>query len=403
MNTIATKQNQTKGGIPFAIWAITFCAFGIGTTEFVLVGLLPTIASDLGISISNTGSLVTLYALGVAIGGPIFTALTGKIEYKRLLLLTIAVFVIGNAIAFFASDILLLQISRVITGTTHGVFFGYAVIVASNMVADDCKATAISLVFAGLMISTVIGVPLGTYIGSHFGWKMTFLAVVFWGILGFIILSLSLSKQPKPTETLRLKDLPKVFQNRSVLVVLFANIFAYTGTFVLFTYLSPVLENITGFSLDTINIILLIFGVGVAAGNMVGGRISNRKPSTTLVYLFVFHAIMLFVLSFALTSKPFVIVALLLFGFFAYSNVPALQLLVVQLSERKFPGSGGLASALNVSAFNIGAASGSFIGGRIVDSSLTLNATPWIGGLFVIVAIVLALINLRSNHDNATA
>lgn len=398
MNTMTTKEKQVKKGIPFAIWAIAFCAFGIGTTEFVLVGLLPTIANSLGISISSTGTLITLYALGVAIGGPVFTVLTGKIEHKKLLLLTIIVFIAGNATAFFAKDILMLQLSRIITGSAHGVFFGYAVTIASNMVTQDRKATAISLVFAGLMISTVIGVPLGTYIGSHFGWKITFLTIAVWGIIGLFILSFSLPNQPRATETLKLKDLPKVFRNTSVLIVLLANIFAYTGTFILFTYLSPILEKITGFSLDTINIILLIFGIGVALGNMTGGRISNRNPSKTLVYLFTFHAVMLFMITFVLMSKPLMIIALLIFGFFAYSNVPALQLLVVQLSEKKFPGSGSIASALNVSAFNIGAASGSFIGGLVMDSSLTLHATPWVGGLFVVAALLLAVVNLRSNH-----
>ncbi|GAB3800704.1 MFS transporter [Spirosoma humi] len=387
----------TSTRIPFAIWALTFCAFGIGTTEFVLVGLLPTIAHHLGISISSTGSLVTLYALGVAIGGPVCTALTGKLEQKKLLLMTMTVFMIGNTLAFLAHDILLLQISRLITGTTHGVFFAYAVIIAGNMVADDRRATAISLVFAGLMISTVIGVPLGTYIGSRYGWKMTFLAVVIWGVLGLFILSVSLSRQPKPAEPLRLKDLPKVFKNTAVLIVLFSNIFAYARTFVFFTYLSPVLEKMTGFSPDAINFILLIFGVGVALGNMVGGRISNRKPSKTLVYLFLFHALMLFILSFVLASKPMIVIVLMLFGFFAYSNVPALQLLVVKLSERKYPGSGGIASALNVSAFNVGVALGSSVGGFVENSSLTLAATPWIGGCFVIIALGLALWNWQRN------
>jgi DHA1 family inner membrane transport protein len=391
------KEQVSPAKIPFAIWALTFCAFGIGTTEFVLVGLLPTIAADLSISVSSTGFLVTLYALGVAIGGPVFTLLIGKIEHKKLLLLTIAVFIIGNSIAFLADDIILLQISRIITGTTHGVFFAYAVIIAGNMVKDNQKATAISWVFAGLMISTVIGVPLGTYIGSHYGWKMTFLTVVIWGILGLVILSLSLPKQPKPTKTLRLKDLPKVFKNTSVLIVLAANILAYAGTFVFFTYLSPILENITSFSPSTINFILLIFGVGVASGNVVGGRISNRRPSKVLVYLFLFHAVMLFILTFALTNKAMIILALVLFGFFAYSNVPALQLLVVKLSERQFPGSGGIASALNVSAFNIGVALGSYTGGLVENSSLTLKATPWIGGIFVIVALVLSLWNWKRN------
>lgn len=398
MNTITTRHNKH---LPLAIWALAICAFGIGTTEFVLIGLLPVIASDLQISISSTGLLVTLYALGVAIGGPLFTALTGKMEYKGILLLTVAVFVLGNTVAFFASNIFLLQFSRVITGTTHGVFFAYAVIIVSGMVSDDRRATAISLVFAGLMISTVIGVPLGTYIGSHYGWRSTFLAVVIWSVFALLLLYFSIPKQPKPAATLKLKDLPKVLRNGPVLIVLFSNIFAYTGTFVLFTYLSPVLENITGFSLSAINIILLVFGIGVALGNIVGGRISNQKPSKVLVYLFLLHAVILLFLAFVLTSKTIIIITLVLFGFFAYSNVPALQLLVVRLSEEKFPGSGGIASALNVSAFNVGAASGSFIGGRVADSYLTMNATPWIGSLFVMIALLLAIINLRGRHDES--
>ncbi|WP_343744850.1 MFS transporter [Chitinophaga sp.] len=383
--------------IPFAIWSLTFCAFAIGTTEFVLVGLLPAIAKDLAISISSTGTLVTLYALGVAFGGPVFTALTGRTGHKKILLLTLAVFITGNTIAFFANTILLLQISRVITGTTHGVFFGYAVVIAGNMAPQNRRATAIAIVFAGLMISTVVGVPLGTYIGSHYGWKMTFLAIIIWGSAAMIVLGLSLPKQSGPTAALKLNDLPKVLKNEAVWIVLMANIFAYTGTFVLLTFLSPVLENMTGFSPGAINYILLVLGIGVALGNIVGGHISNHRPSTVLVFLFLFHAITLFILSLVITSQSIIIVALLLFGFFAYSNVPALQLLTVKFSENKFPGSGGIASALSVSAFNIGAAAGSFIGGVVAGSSPGLKATPWIGGIFVIVAWGFSLWNWNRN------
>jgi len=385
--------------IPFAIWALTFCAFGIGTTEFVIVGLLPTIANDLSISISSTGLLVTLFALGVAIGGPLFTALTGKIERKKLLLFTVVIFTIGNLIAFFADGVMLLQLSRVITGTTHGVFFANAVIIASNTVADNKKASAISLVFAGLLVSTATGVPLGTYIGVNYGWRMTFLSIAVWGMLSLIILSYLLPGQEKPTESVKLKDLPMVLKNTSVLMVLLSNIFAYTGTFIVFTFLTPLLEKITGFSANTINIILLVYGVGVALGNIAGGWISNHKPSKILVYLFFSHTIVLFILSLVLTIKFAIIITLFLLGFFAFSNVPALQLLVVQLSERKFPGSAGIASSLNVSAFNIGAAAGAYIGGLVVDSTLTITATPWVGGLFVIVALLFGILNWQRNKS----
>ncbi|MGO4289701.1 MFS transporter [Chitinophaga sp. RAB17] len=389
-------EQATSKKIPSAIWALTFCIFGFGTAEFVVVGLLPSIASDLSVPLSSTGLLVTMYALGIAIGGPLFTALTGSIERKKLLILTLLSFVLGNMIAFFAKDISMLLMSRVITGAANGLFLAHAVVVASNMVADNKKATAISLVFSGLMISTVVGAPLGTYIGTHYGWSNTFLAIIIWAMVGLVTLGIVLPQQPKPTAALRLRDIPDVFRSSSVLIVLLSNIFAYTGTFVLFTYLSPILKNITGFSGNAINLVLLIFGVGVAIGNFAGGRLSDRKPSRTLVYLFLFHAIVLFLLSFVLDSKPFVIALVLMLGFLAYGNVPALQLLVVQLSEKDKPGSGGIASAVNVSAFNIGVTFGSLVGGIVVNR-FSLHAMPWVGGVFVLVALLLGIWNYRRN------
>lgn len=389
-------EQATSKKIPSAIWALTFCIFGFGTAEFVVVGLLPSIASDLSVPLSSTGLLVTMYALGIAIGGPLFTALTGSIERKKLLMLTLLSFVFGNVIAFFAKDISILLISRVITGAANGLFLAHAVVVASNMVADNKKATAISLVFSGLMVSTVVGAPLGTYIGTHYGWSTTFLAIIIWAIVGLVTLGIVLPQQPKPTAALRLRDIPDVFRSSSVLIVLLSNIFAYTGTFVLFTYLSPILKSITGFSDNAINLVLLTFGVGVALGNFAGGRLSDRKPSRTLVYLFLFHAIVLFLLSFVLDSKPLVIALVLVLGFLAYGNVPALQLLVVQLSEKGKPGSGGIASAVNVSAFNIGVTFGSLIGGIVVNRS-SLYAMPWVGGIFVLVALLLGIGNYQRN------
>lgn len=389
-------EQATSKKIPSAIWALTFCIFGFGTAEFVVVGLLPSIASDLSVPLSSTGLLVTMYALGIAIGGPLFTALTGSIERKKLLILTLLSFVFGNMIAFFAKDISMLLMSRVITGAANGLFLAHAVVVASNMVADNKKATAISLVFSGLMISTVVGAPLGTYIGTHYGWSNTFLAIIIWAIVGLVTLGIVLPQQPKPTAALRLRDIPDVFRSSSVLIVLLSNIFAYTGTFVLFTYLSPILKSITGFSGNAINLVLLIFGVGVAIGNFAGGRLSDRKPSRTLVYLFLFHAIVLFLLSFVLDSKLFVIALVLMLGFLAYGNVPALQLLVVQLSEKNKPGSGGIASAVNVSAFNIGVTFGSLVGGIVVNR-FSLHAMPWVGGVFVLVALLLGIWNYQRN------
>ncbi|NML19415.1 MFS transporter [Pseudoflavitalea sp. G-6-1-2] len=392
-------EQPASNRIPPAIWALTFCVFGFGTAEFVSVGLLPTIAADLSVPVSYTGLLVTMYALGIAVGGPLLTAITGSIERKKLLITALLLFVFGNLIAYFSSNIYTLLISRAITGATNGLFLAHAVVMASNMVEGNKKATAISLVFSGLMIATVVGAPAGTYLGTHFGWHATFLAIIIWTLAGLIGLIFVLPTQPKPVAALRLGDIPVVFKNTSVLIILLANIFAYTGTFVLFTYISPVLKNITGFSENLINLVLLIFGVGVALGNFAGGRLSDRKPSKTLVYLFLFHAIVLFILSFVLGSKPLVFALVLILGFLAYGNVPALQLLAVQLSEKHKPGSGGIASAVNVSAFNVGVILGSLIGGAIINS-YSLNTTPWVGGVFVLIALLLGILNYRRNKTS---
>lgn len=389
-------EQSTFYRIPPAIWVLTFCVFGFGTAEFVSVGLLPSIAADLSVPVFYTGLLVTMYALGIAVGGPLLTALTGSIERKKLLIAALLIFVFGNLIAFFATNIYTLLFSRAITGAANGLFLAHAVVMASNMVEEHKKATAISLVFSGLMIATVVGAPAGTYVGTHFGWHATFLAIIIWALVGLIGLVIILPSQPKPLAALKLGDIPGVFKNTSVLIVLLANIFAYTGTFVLFTYISPVLKNITGFSENVINLVLLIFGVGVAFGNFVGGRLSNRKPSKTLVYLFLFHAIVLFILSFVLGSKPLVFALVLVLGFLAYGNVPALQLLAVQLSEKHKPGSGGIASAVNVSAFNVGVILGSLIGGVIINN-FPLSTTPWVGGVFVLIALFMGILNYQRN------
>lgn len=397
MDTLVNTKKRE--GLPKALWALTFSAFGIGTAEFIIIGLLPTIAKDLSVSVSSTALLVTLYALGVAIGGPIFTALTGKMERKKLLLGTIVIFALGNFIAVFAPGLLILLFSRIITGATHGVFMANATTIAGNIVPSNKKATAISLVFGGFLISTVIGVPLGTYIGMNWDWRTTFMAVSIWGIAGLILMAFFLPKQQHTENILKLKDQPKVLKNKALILVLLINILAYAGTFTLFTFISPLLLEVADLDANEISIVLLVLGLGVALGNVIGGRISNKKPSLILIFLLISHAIVLFILPLVITSQLGIFISLFFFGFFAYSNVPALQLLSIQLSERALPGSGNIAAALSVSAFNVGAALGAYTGGIVIDSSLTIKSTPWVGGLFVIVALILGIINWQRNKQ----
>lgn len=251
-------------GIPPALWALTISAFGLGTTEFVIVGLLPTIAKDLTTSISFTGYLVTLYALGVAIGGPVLTALTNSLNHKKLLLYAIALFTIGNFIATISPNFITLATARVLTGVSHGVFFGIGATVAGNLVSPDRKATAIAIMFSGLTIAMVVGIPFGTYFGQTFGWRMPFVGITALGIISFIANKLLLPNNIQNSKHLKLTEQIKVLQNNSLLLFLLITIFGFGGAFVAFTYIATLLQSVTGFSENAVSIILLIYGVGVA-------------------------------------------------------------------------------------------------------------------------------------------
>lgn len=396
METSTINKDTTvakKKGLPAALWALTISAFAIGTTEFVIVGLLSTVANDLGTSLTSAGLLVSLYAIGVAIGAPILTALTGKIPRKQLLMGGIMVlFIIGNGLAAIAPSFELLLLSRVVTGFAHGVFFSIGSTIAASLVPKDKRATAISIMFAGLTVAIVTGVPLGTYIGQNFGWRATFIGVALLGLVGAIASLALVPKNIKQSAPLRLIDQLKVIKNPSILLVLAITAFGYGGTFVTFTYLTPLLEEVTGFSSNMTSVFLLIYGIAIAIGNIIGGKVSNNKPGKALLVMFALQAIVLFVLYFTASSQIFAIITLFFMGILAFSNVPALQLYVVKMAEKYLPGTEDVASALNIAAFNVGIAIGAYVGGMVVESSLGIEATPWVGGILVIVGFLLTLV-----------
>lgn len=380
-------------GIPPALWALTISAFGLGTTEFVIVGLLPTIAKDLTTSISFTGYLVTLYALGVAIGGPVLTALTNSLNHKKLLLYAIALFTIGNFIATISPNFITLATARVLTGVSHGVFFGIGATVAGNLVSPDRKATAIAIMFSGLTIAMVVGIPFGTYFGQTFGWRMPFVGITALGIISFIANKLLLPNNIQNSKHLKLTEQIKVLQNNSLLLVLLITIFGFGGAFVAFTYIATLLQSVTGFSENAVSIILLIYGVGVAIGNIIGGKAADRNPIKALIIIFILLTITMLVLYAVIPFKIPTIIVLFIMGFLFFANVPGLQSYIVQLSEKYLPGTENIASALNISAFNIGIAIGSSLGGFIVNSALSIRATLWAGSILVFVAFILCIIS----------
>ncbi|MEY8760169.1 MFS transporter [Chryseobacterium tongliaoense] len=391
-----TMENKTiKKGLPAALWALTISAFGIGTTEFVIVGLLPTVAGDLGISIPSAGLLVSLYAIGVAIGAPVLTALTGKVPRKILLISIMLLFVIGNGLASIAPGFITLILARILTGFAHGVYFSIGSTIAASLVPEEKRATAISIMFAGLTLAIVTGVPLGTFIGQHFGWRATFIGVAILGIIGLLASMILVPADLQNGKTASLQQQLKVLANKRLILAFLMTAMGYGGTFVVFTYLSPVLQEITELKESLVTFILLIYGIAIALGNLIGGRIANKNPLKALLWMFIAQGLVLFIFYFTVHSSVLSIITLFFLGALSFASVPGLQLLVVQIAEKELPGTEDVASGINIAAFNIGIAIGSYTGGLIVTSSLGLGSTPWIGALFLVVTVIITLYSIK--------
>ncbi|KHA62016.1 MFS sugar transporter [Vibrio variabilis] len=375
--------------MPLALFALTLSAFAIGTTEFVIVGLIPTMASDLGVSLPSAGLLVSLYALGVAIGAPVLTALTGKWNRKYVLLAVMALFVLGNVLAWQAPGYNTLIIARILTGLAHGVFFSIGSTIATGLVDKDKAASAIAIMFTGLTVALVTGVPLGTYIGQTFGWQATFLIVAILGVIAWIGSAWLVPSNLKQPPATKLSAQLKVLTQPRLLLVYAITALGYGGTFTAFTFLAPILEQQSGFSSQSIGLIMLVYGVSVAVGNIWGGKMAdNFGPIKALTIIFSGLAIVLLVFNVAAFNPITAVVTILVWGAFAFGNVPGLQVYVVKLAEQYTPDAVDVASGLNIAAFNVGIALGSWGGGQIV-SNAGLMHTPWVGALIVVLALLL--------------
>lgn len=384
------KDMSAKATIGLLSLAIS--TFAIGTTEFVIVGLLPTVADDLHISISKAGTLISGYAIAIAVGTPVVTVLTGRIPKKALLLILMAVFTLGNAFSAIAGSYELLMISRVVTAVTHGVFMAIGAIVASNLVPETKKGTAISILFTGLTVATIVGVPLGTFIGQHFGWRATFVTITGFGLASLIINFFAVDKITRQDETPTLRDAGRLIKNPRIMMAFLMTAFGFGGTFTLFTYLSPILEQISGYSAGAISILLLIYGVALAIGNIIGGRSANRHPVKALRWIFLIQGVVLLLQMWLLPNHILSVLSIIILGFCAFMMSPGVQAYIVALAEKLVPSAKDIASALNISAFNVGIAAGSALGGVAIDY-LTYLDTAWIGAIMVGLALGLALLS----------
>ncbi|ATC88774.1 MFS transporter, DHA1 family, arabinose polymer transporter [Pseudoalteromonas arctica A 37-1-2] len=373
--------------MPLALWALTLSAFAIGTTEFVIVGLVPTIANDLGVSLPSAGLLVSLYAVGVAIGAPVLTALTGRWNRKVVLISLMGLFVLGNLLAWQAPSYETLILARILTGLAHGVFFSIGSMIATSLVSKDKEASAIAIMFTGLTVALVTGVPLGTWIGQHFGWRATFLVVSVLGLIALIGSSILVPKNLKQSIPATFKEQLQVIVKPRLLLVYLMTILGYGGTFTAFTYLAPILEQQTGFAPSAIALIMLVYGVSVAIGNIWGGKLADKRgPISALSIIFSALSIILLIFTFTMESKIAAVLTILVWGAFAFGNVPGLQLYVVKQAQKHTPNAVDVASGLNIAAFNIGIALGSIIGGSVVEN-MTLQDTAWIGAVISVLAL----------------
>lgn len=378
--------------MPLALYALTAGAFGIGVTEFVIMGLLLDVGADLHVSVATAGLLITGYALGVVVGAPVLTVATAHLSRKSVLIGLMAIFTLGNAACAIAPDYGFLMAARVLTALAHGTFFGVGSVVATGLVGEDKKASAIAVMFTGLTVANILGVPLGTWVGQQFGWRATFWAVALVGVVALAILAALVPKDRTPPEPTDWRADLAVIRQPSVLLGLATTVLGFAGVFAVFTYVAAMLTRIGGFSEGAVPPILLVFGGGMIVGNLVGGRLADRRLVATIFGSLAALTIVLAAMTPGLQWQPLAVVLVGLLGAAGFATVAPLQMWV--LSKARGAGE-SLASSINIAAFNLGNAIGAWAGGVVIDHGPGLVWVPVTAALFPLAAAVVAYVAIR--------
>ncbi|KRM55157.1 MFS transporter [Lacticaseibacillus sharpeae] len=390
-NLTTTKQASAT----LTLLALALSAFAIGMTEFISVGVMPLIMRQFEISLSTAGLTVSVYAAGIMLGAPILTALTGKLPRKALLLAVMITFILGNVLTAVAPVFAILLAGRVVAAFAHGLFMSVATVIAANVVAPTKRASAIATMFTGLTVATVTGVPLGTFIAQHASWRVAFIFIAVLGVVALIAnLALVPNDLPRPLVGKR-GGFIRLLRQPKIVAGLIITALGYGASFPIYTYMSAVLTR-QGWGATASVIILLVYGLAVAIGNTLGGKLANRNPLQALATMFALVAGLMLIMAFGLGSHVFGLVLILIMGLFAFMNVPGLQLFTMQAAEETVPEDAQLASALNISAFNVGIVIGSFIGGRLL-STFGLLSTPIGGVLMAVAALIITLLMMRKH------
>ncbi len=379
------------------LMALAVAAFGIGTSEFIIMGLLPNLAADFHVSIPKAGVLVTGYALSVTIGAPIVAIATAKLERKLALLLLMGVFTLGNLACALAPSYNLLFAARVLTALCHGAFFGIGSVVAANLVPRNQRAQAIALMFSGLTLANVLGVPAGTALGQAYGWRAAFWAIVPIGFLAATALVFLLPSQPAGSGSLIHEF--RVLRKPQVLLVLAMSVLTSASLFCVFTYIAPTLEAVTLVSPHTVTLTLLLFGIGITLGNFFGGALSDWRPIAFLITALLTLIATLIALYFA---EPYAIPAIamiLIWGAVQFAAGAPLQSRIVDQAAA----APNLASTLNQGAFNFGNATGASLGGLMLTAGFHYRQLPLASAIVTLVTLGLALISAKLDRKHRAA
>ncbi|MET9382711.1 MFS transporter [Streptomyces sp. NPDC002928] len=381
--------------MPLALLALAIGAFGIGTTEFVIMGVLPQVADDFGVTVPTAGWLVSGYALGVVVGAPLLTALGTKVSRKKMLMFLMALFVVGNALSAFAPSFGVMLIGRVVASLAHGAFFGIGSVVAADLVAPEKKASAISLMFMGLTIANIVGVPLGTYIGQAAGWRVTFTLVAALGIVGFLGVAKLVPEMGRPkTENVRTEF--AAFRNVQVWLAMAMTVLGYGGVFAAITYITPMMTEVAGYAEGAVTWLLVLFGIGMFLGNLLGGKFADRALMPMLFTTLAALTAALLLFTATAHNKVLAAITLSLIGALGFATVPPLQKWVLDQASA----APTLASAANIGAFNLGNALAAWLGGIVIAAGLGYTAPNWVGALLSGTALLLAF--LAAHLDRRT-
>ncbi|MET3142538.1 UNVERIFIED_ORG: DHA1 family inner membrane transport protein [Arthrobacter sp. UYEF2] len=383
--------------MPLGLLALALGGFGIGLTEFVILGLLPEVASDFDVSIPVAGYLVSGYALSVAAGGIFVTAAAAALRPKNVLCALMVLFIAGNLISAVADTYAVMMAGRIVAALCHGAFFGIGAVLASTLVAPDRKARAISIMFAGLTIANVLGVPMGTFLGQILGWRSTFWAITVIGIIALAGL-VAFIPQQKAAERKsgQLRHELKAFTSLQVWLSILVTVFGFGAMFGAFTYIAPMLTDLAGFPASAVPWLLVLFGAGLFTGNIIGGRAADLNLDRTLLVLLAILTMVLLAFTATIHNTWGAAATLFLLGAVGFAAVPGMQMRVLSFASA----APTLASGVNISAFNLGNAIGAYIGGITIAAGLGYTSPIWVGAALALIA--LAIIILASSLNRIT-